>query len=159
MGFRGKPHFVVAVRRQLEDRTWILRGSVDPGRFDRFVRRSFLLDNAEAFVVNADGERQTFSGDRIPETEPSPVLPRSPETEVSQVRIAVVYDRYLKHIIPDHWFKAGEWRIQNNVICGDDKVTFYASDELQNNLLVQNLRHFSDQLPESVIQSGAYIED
>jgi two-component system NtrC family sensor kinase len=62
MGFRGKPHFIIAVRRVFGGLTWVLRASVDPEKFGEFVRSSHLVKEAEAFIINLKGERQTFSG-------------------------------------------------------------------------------------------------
>ena len=62
LGFRGKPHFVIAIRRIVEGKPWILRASVDPEKFGEFVESSYLIENAEAFIINKLGERQTFSG-------------------------------------------------------------------------------------------------
>ncbi len=61
LGFRGKPHFIIAVRREVDGRPWILRASVDPEKFGEFVRSSHLVEEAESFIVNDRGERQTLS--------------------------------------------------------------------------------------------------
>ncbi|MBW2262742.1 MAG: histidine kinase, partial [Deltaproteobacteria bacterium] len=62
LGFRQKPHFIIAIRRSVEGRTWVLRASVDPEKFGEFVGSSYLCREAEAFIVNAAGKRQTILG-------------------------------------------------------------------------------------------------
>jgi two-component system NtrC family sensor kinase len=52
MGFRSQPHFIVAVRQIFSGDTWILRASVDPKRFGEFVGGTYLVSEAEAFIIN-----------------------------------------------------------------------------------------------------------
>jgi hypothetical protein len=67
-------------------------------------------------------------------------------------QIALVYDSWFK--IPVAWTKVGEWKILNNVVCGDDTVSFYAVDPLAAPGLIENLRAFAPRLPTDVIQRG-----
>ena len=53
--------------------------------------------------------------------------------------------------------KAGEWKILNNVIAGDDVVSFYAVKPDEENSLILNLKKYSKLLPPDVIQSGKYM--
>ncbi len=62
LGFRGRPHFIVALRRRIGEDSWVLRASVDPERFAGFVGRSHLIEGARAFIVNSAGEMQTITG-------------------------------------------------------------------------------------------------
>jgi two-component system NtrC family sensor kinase len=61
MGFRQKPHFIVAIRRSVEGGTSVVRASVDPEKFSEFLGRSHLAEKVETFIVNPRGERQTLS--------------------------------------------------------------------------------------------------
>jgi two-component system NtrC family sensor kinase len=61
LGFRGQPHFIIAVTREVDARPWTLRASVDPREFSEFVGRSHLIAEADAFIVNHDGRAQTHS--------------------------------------------------------------------------------------------------
>jgi two-component system NtrC family sensor kinase len=106
LGFRGKPHFIVAVRRIEEDQHWALRVSVDPEKFGKFVRSSYLFKDAEAFVVNGQGQRQTFSGEVIPAPEPSKVPTKSPETEVTDVEVGG--QEYLRALA---WLTEADWAL------------------------------------------------
>jgi len=69
-------------------------------------------------------------------------------------QIALVYDSWFQ--IPGEWSKVGEWQIRDNVVCGDDTVSFYAVDPGAAPGLLENLRTFSPRLPADVIQRGGY---
>ncbi len=59
LGFRRRPHFVIAVRHRIKGAWWTLRASVDPKQFSEFVRSSYMIKTSDAFIVNAKGQRQT----------------------------------------------------------------------------------------------------
>jgi hypothetical protein len=69
-------------------------------------------------------------------------------------QVALVYDSWFQ--IPSQWIKVGEWQITNNVVCGDDTVSFYAVDPRAAPGLIENLRVFAPHLPGDVIQRGDY---
>jgi formylmethanofuran dehydrogenase subunit A len=75
-------------------------------------------------------------------------------TAKEKIKIAVVYDSWLKYyrIWPINWIKVGEWKIKNNVACGDDTVSFYAVNPREKNNLAKSLEAFSSRLPENVRQ-------
>jgi two-component system, NtrC family, sensor kinase len=106
LGFRNKPHFIVAVRRTVDDKHWILRASVDPEKFGEFVGSSYLLKNAEAFIVNNQGQRQTLSGDASPDREHSQMPQRTPETKVSEIKAS--QRKYLRALA---WLTENEWAL------------------------------------------------
>lgn len=68
----------------------------------------------------------------------------------SQVQTAIIYDVWFTDSLTRKWSKAATWQIQNNVICGDSKVSFYSLDSLSKNTLQQKLKEFESQLPPSV---------
>ena len=65
-------------------------------------------------------------------------------------RIAVIYDRWFPQGRPAGWEPVGEWKIPNNVICGDNRITFYATAPGTADALAQNLERFSHELPPGV---------
>lgn len=85
-------------------------------------------------------------------------------TKSKGAKIAIVYDRLFTDGniaydgIPEQWIKVGQWRIENNVVCGDDTVSFFALDPSLEGSLIANLKQFSPRLPKTVKQSGEYIE-
>jgi len=65
MGFRKFPHFIIAVLRREDDRTWILRATIDTEIFDAMVKAAQLGKHGDAYLVNKNGVLQTaprFSG-------------------------------------------------------------------------------------------------
>jgi hypothetical protein len=57
-----------------------------------------------------------------------------------EVKMAAVYDEWFDPAVLQRWTKVATWKIQNNVICGGDVVSFYVinsadSTELKNKLL------------------------
>lgn len=66
------------------------------------------------------------------------------------VKVAALYDSWLQSSLPTGWKKVATWQIQNNVVCGDDTVSFYAADDTQANTLKQNLQSYQPLLPPGV---------
>jgi two-component system, NtrC family, sensor kinase len=61
LGLRGVPHFVIAVKKNDGDRSWILRATIDSDVFNNLVRRAQVGASGDAFIVNRDGRYQTPS--------------------------------------------------------------------------------------------------
>lgn len=62
--------------------------------------------------------------------------------------IAIVYDSWLK--MPDNYKFAGDWTIQNNYICGNPEVSFYAVKPEHFPVLISNLENFNKEIPKEV---------
>jgi len=72
------------------------------------------------------------------------------------VRIAVVYMQLFGGEtglppLPAEWTPVGTWRIDRNVVCAGDTVTFLATQRSEVPVLSANLRSFSCQLPNGVV--------
>jgi hypothetical protein len=79
-------------------------------------------------------------------------------TSGAGVKFAMVYDTWYeggKRLPPD-WTKVGEWKINNNIICGGDVVSIYAVDPAEKGRLIQSLQEFAPKLPKDVEQRGEY---
>ncbi len=65
LGYRKIPHFVVAVRRTENNRTWVLRATIDTVFFDSMVSGVRMGKTGEAYILNHEGVAQTArrSGD------------------------------------------------------------------------------------------------
>ena len=65
LGYRNIPHFVVAVRRTEQHRTWVLRATIDTVFFDSMVSGVRMGKTGEAYILNYEGVAQTArrSGD------------------------------------------------------------------------------------------------
>ena len=58
MGFRQIPHFVIAVKRQEGDLSWVLRATINSDKFEAIVRAEQLGTTGNAYLLNADGVYQ-----------------------------------------------------------------------------------------------------
>ena len=82
-----------------------------------------------------------------------------------KVTIAIVYDtEYQRWFtgsrrIPSQWIRVGQWKIYDDVVRGDDAVSFYAADLSGASALVKNLRAFSNRLPKEVEHTEGLPED
>jgi two-component system NtrC family sensor kinase len=106
LGFRGKPHFIVAVRRSVDGRTWFLRASVDPDRFGEFLGSSAILDGAQAYIVNSGGQSQTASIEGHPELAVGPLPRRTGTTSIADLETGG--KRYLRAIA---WLNVNDWAL------------------------------------------------
>ncbi|MBT3221475.1 MAG: hypothetical protein HN348_20530, partial [Proteobacteria bacterium] len=105
LGFRGKPHFSIAVMRFIEGRPWTIRASVDPEDFSSFVDSSHLMEEAEAFIINANGYRQTIAHEEP--GKPVPVVWKGRSgTVVTELGIGET--RYVSAIAP---LNENDWRL------------------------------------------------
>ena len=59
MGFRQVPHFIIAVRGQTGNQSWILRATIDSDIFNSLVRSAQTGKRGDAFIVNKEGIYQT----------------------------------------------------------------------------------------------------
>jgi hypothetical protein len=79
------------------------------------------------------------------------------------INIAILYDIWFsdgeKSFVPAEWIKVGEWKIQGEVLAGDNTISFYAVNKQEAGLLSENLSAFSGELPGTVIQSGIYLKN
>lgn len=66
------------------------------------------------------------------------------------VKVAVVYDSWFNKSLLDNWKKVATWQINNNVICGDSIVSFYAVMKQDSASLKSNLENYQKLLPADV---------
>lgn len=76
-GYRKLPHFIIAVRRQEQEQTWILRATVDPDVFSEIVLSAQVGKTGDAYIVNSEGLFQTeprFDGEILSKSSINPTL-------------------------------------------------------------------------------------
>jgi len=106
LGFRNKPHFVIALRHVVGGQAWTVRASVDPEKFGEFVQGSHLVEEAEAFIVNGQGERQSLSANL--ERDPEISLVGRREAEIRVTEIEARGTRYVRAVA---WLSEHEWAV------------------------------------------------
>lgn len=68
----------------------------------------------------------------------------------NNIKVIIIYDKWFKNMIPSDWIKVSDWEIQNNIVCGDNKVSFYVRDPKDKEDLLKNIKIFSTRLPDDV---------
>jgi hypothetical protein len=64
--------------------------------------------------------------------------------------VAIVYDSWFTDSLLQRWNKVATWQVRNNVILGDDIVSFYTMDDSGAPALRRNLELFQSKLPSGV---------
>jgi two-component system NtrC family sensor kinase len=107
LGYRQLPHFIIAVRRQEGQNTWILRATIDPTIFGALVRAAQVGKTGDAFIVNEEGVYQTpprFGGQIL--------SPSKLDTKLFGGRTSLVAMRDSEgreFLYAGSWLKDGKW--------------------------------------------------
>jgi len=59
MGYRKLPHFIIAIRRHEDQKSWILRATIDPDILAEIVRYAQIGKTGDAYIINREGIYQT----------------------------------------------------------------------------------------------------
>lgn len=59
LGYRGTPHFTVAVKKKRQNSEWILRATIDFLAFNSLVENLRIGSTGSALIINSEGEFQT----------------------------------------------------------------------------------------------------
>lgn len=65
--------------------------------------------------------------------------------EEKKPNIAIIYESWFEGInsLPSDWKKLASWKILDNIVCGDDQISFWAKDSLEIQKLKMSLEKFS----------------
>jgi two-component system NtrC family sensor kinase len=106
-GYRRIPHFIIAVRRQENNRIWILRATIDSDVFEGLVRAAQVGKTGDAFIINRGGFYQThqrFGGELLSKSNLNPTLFGEGTTVLEKV------NREGKKILyAGRWLKKNNW--------------------------------------------------
>ncbi|MFH2001928.1 MAG: ATP-binding protein [Planctomycetota bacterium] len=64
LGFRGKPHFTIAVKQRVNERLYIMRATLDPDKFFMFLRTLGDGRGGDSALVNKEGKYQLVNPDK-----------------------------------------------------------------------------------------------
>ncbi len=84
MGHRNFPHFIIAVRHDMGEKSYVLRATIDTEMINRQIQGSEPLHASDTFLIDKNGVLQTpsrFYG-KVLEVYRFPVPPFSPQAEV-----------------------------------------------------------------------------
>jgi two-component system NtrC family sensor kinase len=130
MGFRRLPHFVIAVRRQESEHSWILRATIDPDIFGGIVRAANLGKTGDAYIINAEGIYQTrprFKGDVLWESNLDTTMFSSGTTTVFEERN--VEGRKLFYA--GSWLKNKQWLLVISQDAAEEMTGLFATRNVE----------------------------
>jgi two-component system NtrC family sensor kinase len=106
LGFRRFPHMVMAVLKRADDRTFILRATLDTDVLSALVREGALESGADVFILNRAGEYQTQppDGRKLMETSDLGSLPPH-----SGVRVAEQRRNGGREFVATSWLRGDSW--------------------------------------------------
>lgn len=111
LGYRGVPHFIIAISRTEMGRSWVIRATIDTLFFSELVKRVRIGRTGEAYVLDAQGVLQTDrrSGGNLMEASPDrDLIPKIDGTPQSSIIRDESGKKYLYTILP---IKSGQWRL------------------------------------------------
>jgi two-component system NtrC family sensor kinase len=108
MGFRKYPHFVIAVARNVDGKTWVLRATIDSDVFDSLVQAVRVGRRGDAFLVNQNNLLQTHSRFQGPILETCP-LPNQTGFKGVRVEHITLSDRNM--FLGTTWLESLRWRL------------------------------------------------
>ena len=108
LGFRGVPHFVIAVKRAEGESFWIVRATVNTDYFSRLVDATRIGRTGETFIVNSAGLLQTrtrFAGELLA---PSPFTDLAPH---EGIRVRTVAAGGASYLYTTTWLDSPRWML------------------------------------------------
>lgn len=69
------------------------------------------------------------------------------QVKEKNIELVIIYDSWFDKSLSQPWIKVGEWVIPNNIICGDDNVSFYATSAAAAEKLRKNMQDFESKQP------------
>jgi two-component system NtrC family sensor kinase len=129
LGYRQLPHFIIAVRRQEGQNTWILRATIDPAVFGALVRSAHVGKTGDAFIVNDKGVYQTpprFGGQILT---PSGLDTRLFGGRPTLVTLQDTEGRELLHA--GSWLKEGKWLFLIRQEAGEEMGGLFAARNVE----------------------------
>lgn len=128
-GYRKLPHLIIAVRRQENQQTWILRATIDPDVFGEIVRSAQVGKTGDAYIVNADGLYQTlprFNGEILARSMTQPSLFGSGTTVITGV------GKNNKRILyAGSWLKGNKWLLVISQEVADEMGNLFATEYME----------------------------
>ena len=126
-GYRGVPHFVVAVTDPLK--TYVLRATINSELFNALLLSAKIGPNGDAFIVNRHGEFQTPSlqGVKTLTPEEKEFLKHPEETTLTKIG---------PYLYATSWLKDGQWLLVLKSEISDSLTLYYKSRDLNLAILI-----------------------
>jgi two-component system NtrC family sensor kinase len=128
-GYRKLPHFIIAVRRQENQQTWILRATIDPEVFGEIVRSAQVGKTGDAYIVNSEGVFQTlprFDGEILSKSMIQPSLFGSGTTVIT------ADSKNGKRLLyAGSWLKNNKWLLVISQEVSDEMENLFATQYME----------------------------
>ncbi|KPA18133.1 integral membrane sensor signal transduction histidine kinase [Candidatus Magnetomorum sp. HK-1] len=115
LGLRGLPHFIVAVKKVMGSKSWIIRATIDFVKFNTLVNNIHIGKTDFAFILNKKGAFQTKSlADIIPVEERQMSFYRNNFDTSSKDKIKIIHKNNKagkKNIYVTAFLKNGDWML------------------------------------------------
>ncbi|MFZ7110751.1 MAG: sensor histidine kinase [Desulfatiglandales bacterium] len=111
LGFRRVPHFVIALRRNEGNKTWIIRATIDTYMFSDLVKKVRIGKTGEAYLLNERGIFQTErrSGGSLLDQDPDGIQETEPHRDI---RAFIRKDNNGEtYLYATTWLKAKRWML------------------------------------------------
>lgn len=109
LGYRNTPHFIIAVAREMDGQTVVLRATIDTAVFGDIVHNVRIGKTGEAYILNTRGVLQTErrSGGKLMEIDPQGTVPLQPHADIRTfLEKAAGGEDYL---YATTWMRDGKW--------------------------------------------------
>jgi two-component system NtrC family sensor kinase len=115
LGLRGLPHFIVAVRSEVDGRKWVLRATIDFVAFNTLVQNIRIGETGFAYILNRHGKlqtttlKQTFSPAVIDIDDPHELWKLTP-FDMNEIQVSLREDKTGQdYIYASAMLKNGDW--------------------------------------------------
>jgi two-component system NtrC family sensor kinase len=128
-GFREIPHFVIAVKRQENQHSWILRATIDSDVFGASIKAAQVGRTGDAFIINREGYYQTrprFAGEIMAKSAIDPSMFGGGTTILEGV------DEHGKRILyAGSWLNNDKWLLVITQEVREEMASFYATRSVE----------------------------
>jgi two-component system NtrC family sensor kinase len=106
LGFRGIPHFIIAIKRVEKDNPWILRATIDTEKFSHIVEDIRIGRSGDAYILNREGifQSRPRMGGKIMEK-----ADLEPGAFYSETRLEIKREKGLDIIYATSWLENPKW--------------------------------------------------
>ena len=129
MGFRKLPHFIIAIRRQENQKSWILRATIDPDIFSRIVQAAHIGRTGNAYLLNEEGILQSkprFGGN---------ILDKAPVDVSLFGKQTMVFEQAgadsRKLLFAGAWLKSRDWLLVISIDAENEMAPLFATRNTQ----------------------------
>ena len=129
MGFRKLPHFIIAIRRQENQKSWILRATIDPDIFSRIVQAAHIGRTGNAYLLNEEGLLQSkprFGGN---------ILDKAPVDVALFGKQTMVFEQpgadARKLLLAGAWLKNKDWLLVISIDAESEMAPLFATRNTQ----------------------------